>query len=124
MTNSKNQKNGNNLFVYGTLRSGESRNYVLQDLEFKKAELPSYKKIRPPGLGFPFIIEVEENSDISVAGEVYFDLKPEHWEIVDKIEGEGSLYHRIKVQVITTDEEEVDCYTYYPSEELIKQYTQ
>lgn len=118
---SENQNEGcDRLFTYGTLQSGYSRNYLLQGLEFKKAVLPGYRKISPPELGFPFIIRDQESK---VSGEIYFRLTQAHWTQIDLVEGEGSLYHRILVEVKTISEGfEYQTYTYYPSIGLISQY--
>ena len=110
------------LFTYGTLQSGYSRNYLLQGLEFQEAVLPGYRKISPPELGFPFIIQDQEST---VSGEIYFRLTQAHWTQIDLIEGEGSLYHRIPVEVKTIPEGiQVSAFTYYPSIGLIEQYSE
>jgi gamma-glutamylcyclotransferase (GGCT)/AIG2-like uncharacterized protein YtfP len=118
---SENQKeNCDRLFTYGTLQSGYSRNYLLQGLEFKEAVLPGYRKVSPPELGFPFIIQDQESN---VSGEIYFQLTQAHWTQIDLVEGEGSLYHRILVEVETIPEGlEYQTFTYYPSIGLISQY--
>jgi gamma-glutamylcyclotransferase (GGCT)/AIG2-like uncharacterized protein YtfP len=108
------------LFVYGTLQYGQSRNYILRGLEFEKATLFNYRKVIPPSLGFPFIIR--EKSSI-VKGEIYYGLAPILINQIDIIEGEGELYHRIKVKVVLENGKEVVSYTYYPSEILIKKFT-
>ena len=117
---SENQKEDcDRLFTYGTLQSGYSRNYLLQGLEFKEAVLLGYRKISPPELGFPFIIQDQEST---VSGEIYFRLTQAHWIQIDLIEGEGSLYHRILVEVKTIPEGlEYQTFTYYPSIGLINQ---
>ncbi len=108
------------LFTYGTLQSGYSRNYLLHGLEFKKAILPGYRKVAPPELGFPFIIQDKESN---VTGEIYFQLTRAHWSEIDLIEGEGSLYHRILVKVETIPEGmKFASFTYYPSKGLIEKY--
>lgn len=119
----ENQKNlSDRLFTYGTLRSGYSRNYLLRGLEFKKAILPGYRKIAPPELGFPFIIQDKESN---VTGEIYFQLTQAHWSEIDLVEGEGSLYHRILVKVETIPEgKKFASFTYYPSKGLIEQYSE
>ncbi|MFO8020232.1 MAG: gamma-glutamylcyclotransferase family protein [Promethearchaeia archaeon] len=109
-----------NLFVYGTLRKGESRNYILKDLPFDVGLLLDYKKVKPEELGFPFIVEDEGSK---VEGEVYYGLDEELMTKIDIVEGEGNLYHRIAVKVKTREGELVDAYTYYPSDRLINKYT-
>ncbi|MFW9906157.1 MAG: gamma-glutamylcyclotransferase [Candidatus Thorarchaeota archaeon] len=120
---SENQKQDcDRLFTYGTLQSGYNRNYLMQGLDFKEAVLPGYCKISPPELGFPFIIQDQESS---VSGEIYFRLTQTHWTQIDLIEGEGSLYHRILVEVETIpDGIQYSAFTYYPSRGLIEQYSE
>ncbi len=107
------------IFVYGTLQHEQSRNYVLKGLKYEKAILPNFKKIEPPSLGFPFIIKDNKSS---VKGEVYYGVSKSLINHLDMIEGEGRLYHRIVVRVILENGNEIDVYTYYPSEILIKNY--
>lgn len=114
-----NQENVNNMFVYGTLRHDKSRGHVLATLEYKEAILPHFRKVSPPNLGFPFIIR--DNSS-EVKGEVYFGVSKQLIRQIDMIEGEGSLYHRIIVEVISEDKNKSKAYTYYPSERLINSY--
>lgn len=115
----KNQRECKNLFVYGTLQHGQSRHHVLEDLEYEKAILPKHKKISPPSLGFPFIIFNEASK---VEGEVYYDIDRDLLKTLDLIEGEGSLYHRIIVEVLTENKGKVQAYTYYPSDILLNKY--
>ena len=110
------------LFVYGTLQSGQSRNYILRGLSFEKAMLSEHRKEVPPELGFPFIVQDERSY---VDGEIYFGLEQSHWSQIDLIEGEGSLYHRILVEVeIMSKGKKIIAYTYYPSEDLIERYSE
>ena len=108
-----------NLFVYGTLEHGQSRHQILENLKFKKARLLRHRKVSPPSLGFPFIIS-DENSEVE--GEVYFELNDDLFFSLDLIEGEGSLYHRIIVEVLTNDGEKIQAYTYYPSDNLLNKF--
>ncbi len=110
------------LFVYGTLQHGFSRNFYLQGLQFEKAILLNHRKVAPPELGFPFI--VKEIGD-HVPGEVYFELTESHWRQIDLIEGEGSLYHRILVEVKSVSNNSIFvAYTYYPSKDLIERFSE
>lgn len=111
--------NCDKLFVYGTLQQGQSRHYILQHLKFEKAVLPKHRKVSPPSLGFPFIIR-DEHSQVS--GEIYYGLDVELFKSLDLIEGEGSLYHRILVKVITQKGSEIECFVYYPDKRLISSY--
>ncbi|MFW9825239.1 MAG: gamma-glutamylcyclotransferase family protein [Candidatus Thorarchaeota archaeon] len=108
-----------NLFVYGTLQHGQSRNYILRGLKYEKAFLRKHKKVTPPSLGFPFIIRDESSN---VEGEIYYGVGIALIKQLDLIEGEGELYHRIIVEVELESNEQVEAFTYYPSEILIKKF--
>jgi len=108
-----------NLFVYGTLQHGLSRNYILRGLKYEKATLSNYRMVTPRSLGFPFIIRDDSSN---VRGEVYFDLENSLINQIDIIEGEGELYHRILVNVGLDSGIKLEAFTYYPSEILIKNY--
>jgi gamma-glutamylcyclotransferase (GGCT)/AIG2-like uncharacterized protein YtfP len=109
------------IFVYGTLQYGQSRNYILSGLRFEKATLSNFKKVKPPTLGFPFIIR-DKSSE--VRGEVYYGVSKSLINQLDMIEGEGKLYHRIVVKVKSDSGKELEAFTYYPSEILIRNYMQ
>ena len=109
-----------NLFVYGTLQHGQSRNDILKGYQYLKAKLRDHTKIRPPNLGFPFIIKKKGQV---VHGEVYFKISAKTLREIDIIEAEGSLYHRILVEVNAEDGVLYPAYTYYPSRKLIDNYT-
>lgn len=115
------KQNLDKLFVYGTLQSGQSRNNILSGLKFEKAILMNFRKIEPPTLGFPFIIRDDKSK---VRGEIYYEVSNALVNQLDLIEGEGKLYHRIIVKVQLDNGKELDAFTYYPSEILIKNYTQ
>jgi gamma-glutamylcyclotransferase (GGCT)/AIG2-like uncharacterized protein YtfP len=108
------------VFVYGTLQHGQSRNYILKGLKYKRAILSNYRKVEPPSLGFPFIIKDNKSS---VNGEVYYGVSKSLINQLDMIEGEGRLYHRIVVRIKVEGGNQIEAYTYYPSEILIKNYT-
>ncbi|MFX1498471.1 MAG: gamma-glutamylcyclotransferase family protein [Promethearchaeota archaeon] len=109
----------NNLFVYGTLQYGQSRNYILNGLKYEKAVLLNHRKVSPPSLNFPFI--VQQNSS-EVEGEIYYGLDKNLIKQIDVIEGAGSLYYRVLVKVKLNNGTELKAFTYYPSENLIKHY--
>ena len=104
------------LFVYGTLQYRQSRNYILKELTFQKAILSGYRKISISHLGFPIIIPDKKSK---VKGEVYFGLDHSLFQEIDVIEGEGSLYHRLLVNVKTLGGESLLAYVYCPSQSLI-----
>jgi gamma-glutamylcyclotransferase (GGCT)/AIG2-like uncharacterized protein YtfP len=109
------------LFVYGTLQSGQSRNHYLKGLSYENAVLIGYQKISPPSLGFPFIIR-EKTSEVT--GEIYFGLKQYHWSLLDRIEGEGSLYYRILVEIVVVpSNKKLMAFVYFPSKILIENYS-
>ena len=109
----------NNLFVYGTLQHGQSRNYILRGLKYEKATLFNYRKAKPPSLDFPFIIRDDSSK---VQGEIYFDVGESLINHIDMTEGEGELYNRILVNVKLDNGKDLEAYTYYPSDILIKNY--
>ena len=74
------------IFVYGTLQHGQSRNYVLKGLKYEKAILPKYRKLEPPSLGFPLIIQ-DHNSNVE--GEIYYGVDQSLINQIDIVEGEG-----------------------------------
>ncbi|MHA2225324.1 MAG: gamma-glutamylcyclotransferase family protein [Candidatus Hodarchaeales archaeon] len=120
--NIENEEKCDRLFVYGTLQSGYSRNYLLEGLTFEKAVLLRHRKATPPNLGFPFIV-LDKNSEVE--GEIYYGLTQSHWEQIDLVEGEGSLYHRIIVEVETfskLERRKISTFVYFPSESLIKRF--
>ena len=107
------------LFVYGTLQSGQNRNFILKELQYEEATLFKYRKVKPPSLDFPLIIR--DNSS-NVKGEIYYGLNHKLISKIDMIEGEGELYKRIIVNVVLADGNKVEAFTYYPSEDLIQKY--
>ena len=105
----------NNLFVYGTLMKGQSRNYILKGITFESALLNGYEKQEPSSLGFPLIIQKDA---AVVKGEIYFDIPDSLFKEIDFIEREGDLYHRITVNVVTTKGKKIETFVYYPSKTL------
>ena len=115
----KKYKKSDKLFVYGTLQAGQSRNYIIKGLKYEKATLFNYRKVNPPSLDFPLIIR-DKTSEVT--GEIYYGLNNSLLSRIDTIEGEGELYHRIRVNVVLDDGNKVKAFTYYPSEVLIQRY--
>ncbi|WP_287585791.1 gamma-glutamylcyclotransferase family protein [Candidatus Borrarchaeum sp.] len=127
-----------NLFTYGTflsafwdftnseypfLRLPGSRHYVLEEFHFLRAKLDDFIRIWPPGLSFPFIMP-QEGED--VIGELYFDLPPSKFIELDRIEGEGYLYHKENVSVELLDTPfrglKVNAVTYVGGANLISEH--
>lgn len=123
-----------NLFTYGTFLSAfwdftdsehpflmlpGSRHSVLEEFHFLRAKLDDFIRIWPPGLSFPFIIPQEG----FVLGEIYFDVAPNKFVELDRIEGEGYLYNRANVSVKLLDAPfkglKVDAITYVGSDSLV-----
>lgn len=110
------EKDSNNLFVYGALRQGRRLNFLLKNIEFKKAILPGYKKLVSDDLGFNLIIKTPQSE---VEGELYFDLTKTHFNKIDEREKEGIFYNRIIEEVETIDGKKYNAYVYYPTEKLL-----
>lgn len=107
------------IFVYGTLQHGQSRNNILKGLRYEKATLYNYRKVITSSLGFPFIVRDDSSN---VLGEVYYNVNDSLLTEIDRIEGVGELYHRIIVRITLINGEQLEVYTYYPSEILLKNY--
>ncbi len=107
------------LFVYGTLQHGQSRNNILKGLKYDNAILNNYRKVVPSSLGFPFIVRDDSSN---VKGEVYYNVNDSLITEIDRIEGEGELYYRIIVRITLINGEQLEAYTYYPSDILVKNY--
>ena len=108
-----------NIFVYGTLRQGKSRNYILKGLKYKKAILYDFRKLKNENFKFPIIIKEHKSR---VYGEIYFDIDEELMKQLDEIEGGRKLYYRILVEVLTIESEKIEAFVYYPNEDLIRNY--
>ncbi|MHA1641272.1 MAG: gamma-glutamylcyclotransferase family protein [Promethearchaeota archaeon] len=115
MTNTENQCK--ELFVYGTLRHGQSRHYILENYSFKLAILKGYTKIDLENLGFPIIIQ---KPSAEVEGELYFNLDEDIFKYLDQIEAVGHLYDRILVKVQAMDGNEYLANVYYPTKSFLK----
>lgn len=102
----KNEEN-NLVFVYGTLMRGERANDFLSDADFAgEAVLRDYAMY---DLGsYPGIVARKGEA---VLGELYY-VDDATLKRLDEYEGEGSLYHRIPVQVRTSDGEDADALAY------------
>ena len=101
------KENNNPVFVYGTLMRGERANDLLRDADFAgDAVLRDYATY---DLGsYPGIVARKGEA---VLGELYY-VDGSTLKRLDEYEGEGSLYHRITVQVTTSDGENADALAY------------
>ncbi|WP_455143216.1 gamma-glutamylcyclotransferase family protein [Candidatus Hodarchaeum mangrovi] len=110
-----------NLFVYGNYLTGFRNHYVLQNLEPKIGILSDYRRIWPPDKPFPIILQDQHSF---VRGEFYQNIPVVLLQELDWIEGEGNLFHRIKVLIqILRSNSSKSAYAYYPSSALIKEFT-
>jgi gamma-glutamylcyclotransferase (GGCT)/AIG2-like uncharacterized protein YtfP/superoxide dismutase len=126
-----------NIFTYGTflssfwdftdsehpfLRLQGSRHYFLEEFHFLRAKLDDFVRIWPPGLSFPFITPQEG----FVQGEIYFDVPPNKFVELDRIEGEGNLYNRESISVELLDAPfkglKVDAVTYVGADNIVSEY--
>lgn len=126
-----------NIFTYGTFLSAfwdftnpeypflvlpGSRHYILEEYHFVRAKLDSFVRIWPPGLSYPFITPQEG----LVLGEIYFDVPPNRFVELDRIEGEGYLYNRENVSVELLDAPfkglKIDAVTYVGADSLVSEY--
>ncbi|ACM61318.1 gamma-glutamylcyclotransferase (GGCT)/AIG2-like uncharacterized protein YtfP [Caldicellulosiruptor bescii] len=95
------------LFVYGSLLSHNSHNYLLSRCKFiGKAVLEGYGLYKVSW--YPAIVPKE---DSKVAGEVY-EVDEKTIKEIDNFEDEGVLYRRQEVDVILNDAEVLRTWTY------------
>lgn len=107
------------LFVYGTLRAGDSRNHVLSDSGCKKLPglFKSQAKMFSVG-GFPAIIPDKHSFVVGEVWEVPEDLEDRLMRRLDAIEGVSSgLYNKVELDV--SDEAGVYKATAYVAGPLI-----
>ncbi len=94
------------IFVYGTLRKGECRNYILSDCQFL-----GYAKAKGFVLynigAFPGMVEGEGE----VIGEVY-EIPKDLLEKLDWVEGVPDLFRREIIEVRLEDGQTISVYAY------------
>ena len=95
-----------NIFVYGTLMKGQSANHYLNGADYKGTFCLNGYAMYDIG-SFPGIVE---NENESVVGEVY-SITEEMLPMMDRYEGEGSLYLRREV-IVERDGEKVIAWAY------------
>ena len=100
------------VFVYGTLKKGFGNNILLENsLYLGTGKVINYAlKYSHGDNGFPVMFKRKNNI---VYGELYA-VDNYVLSSLDDLEGEGTLYHRKKVRVIT-DTETLPAYTYIGS---------
>lgn len=95
------------LFVYGTLLSHNSHNFLLNGCKFiGKAILEGFGLYKVSW--YPAILP-KENS--KVLGEVY-QIDPSTLKKIDEFEDEGELYKRKEVEVILNDNRKIKAWAY------------
>lgn len=90
------------VFVYGTLKRGHANHHVLEGATFV-GEAVTVAKCRLYHAGFPVLRKRSERpSDYNapVQGEVYEFTDPAILQRLDRLEGEGRMYHR-RVKLVT-----------------------
>lgn len=100
------------VFVYGTLKAGESNDHLLlgEDLLSCRAILSGYFKMCTFG-GFPGIVK-GGHVLTNVVGEVY-QVSNKALEQMDWLESNGKLYEREKVEVVFESGEREACWVYF-----------
>ena len=94
------------IFVYGTLRKGECRNYLLEDYRFlgyAKAKGFLFYNIG----AYPGMVE----GDGEVVGEVY-EIHESLLEKLDLVEGVPDLYRRELIEVSLENGQTISAYAY------------
>jgi gamma-glutamylaminecyclotransferase len=94
------------IFVYGTLKRGQSNHSLLAKAEYL-LEAATCEKFRMFHVGFPVLLaDVKDGRPVGrVQGEVY-KVSEEQLRRLDGLESEGSMYKRLAIDV-TTDEGEL-----------------
>lgn len=109
----KKRTDGKSVFVYGTLMEGFGNwSWALQNRSVKKTN-GKIKGFKMLSLGpFPMIVE-EPNKEVK--GELFSlseGQEPTIWGDLDRLEGEGSFYHRIPCRVEGEDGNTYDSEVY------------
>lgn len=94
------------LFCYGTLMQGESRASIMEQLGFEKVgdcEVRGFMMFHFWYGKYPIILKSKDKNDV-VKGELYKSTLPDKYEdeilsVLDRIEGEGTMYYRCKTPV-------------------------
>ncbi|MBU9713139.1 gamma-glutamylcyclotransferase [Evansella tamaricis] len=100
------------VFVYGTLRKGETNHFLLDDATCFSKQAWTNGVLYDTGFGFPAMMECSDNR---VYGEIY-EVTMEQLKKLDSLEGyrgddQDNHYHRIE-RSIFTDAGQVEAYLY------------
>jgi gamma-glutamylcyclotransferase (GGCT)/AIG2-like uncharacterized protein YtfP len=102
-----NSRNGHLLFVYGTLKDGFSRHWMLKSYKSRfvcaAISWQMYSLFYAPNLGFPVMMPTAGGSPIgNVVGQLYI-VPPKVITVLDECEKNGDMYNRYKInlQLIT-----------------------
>lgn len=84
-----------NVFVYGTLKTGQSRNHILEP---HSPGIPcvTVQKFKMKRAGYPFI--KPDSRGFPVVGELY-RVSDETLKVLDQIEGYPNLFNRLKIHI-------------------------
>jgi len=98
------------LFVYGTLQDDERIHQLVgRRLPWRPAVLEGYCRMLDSSIGYPVVHPL---AGASVDGKLLEDVDAQTLSVLDAYEGGG--YHRVVVQVQTSDGRAVDAYLYVP----------
>jgi gamma-glutamylcyclotransferase (GGCT)/AIG2-like uncharacterized protein YtfP len=102
-----NSRNGHLLFVYGTLKEGFSRNWMLKSYKSRficsAISWQMYSLFYAPKLGFPVMMPTVNGAPIgNVVGQLFI-VPPKVISVLDECEKNGDMYnrYRINLQLIT-----------------------
>jgi len=105
---------GNRLAVYGTLAPGEPNNHILEDhMKGRWFKGWVHGEVRPHRWGqyegYPGIVLDPELPEVALHVFESTDL-PDHWDRLDRFEGEG--YRRLAINVRLDSEQIVEAFIY------------
>ncbi|WP_227938104.1 gamma-glutamylcyclotransferase family protein [Alkalihalobacillus deserti] len=110
----------NSLFVYGTLRKGETNQHFLTKATLLSASCWVYGELHDTGFGYPVL---KGNQTKKVWGELY-EVNLEQLKQIDQLEeysplNETNEYIRV-VQPVHTETEMIDAYLYVVGDKLLE----
>lgn len=100
------------LFVYGTLRPGQSNEHVLKAIggTWQEASVRGHIRQVVEGSGVYPAIVLDDTADVVPGYIFHSDQLNQHWDHLDAFEGDQ--YKRVLVTVQTKDHEDVEAYIY------------